>query len=57
MALILMSLHPENGNFEGCTKIVGKMSGLLHIMRLVAVKEIRREADEGDLGPDVADFE
>jgi len=56
MALILMNMNPRNGNFNSCDVIVGKMSGFLHIMRLVAIKEIRRRGDEN---PDLedADFE
>jgi len=56
MALILMSLHAGNGNFDSCNLIVGKMSAFLHIMRLIAVKEIRREADE-DLDMEDGDYE
>ncbi len=56
MALILMSLQAKNGNFDACNLIVGKMSALLHTMRLIAVKEIRREADE-DLDMEDGDYE
>ena len=41
-----MSMNPDHGNFQTCYAMVGKMSALLHIMHLVAVKEIRRKADE-----------
>ncbi len=56
MALILMSMNSNNGNFHTCDFIVGKMSAFLHTMRLVAVKEIRRKADE-DLDLEDADYE
>src|SRR5258708_10712400 len=56
MALMLLSLQEKNGNFDSCYLIVGKMSALLHTMRLVAVKEIRREADE-DLDMEDGDYE
>jgi hypothetical protein len=47
MALILMNVNAnDGGNFNRCSVIAGKLSGFLHIIRLVAVKEIRRQADE-----------
>jgi hypothetical protein len=47
IALILMNVNADDGgNFNRCSVIAGKLSGFLHIMRLVAVKEIRRQADE-----------
>jgi hypothetical protein len=53
MAIILMNMNMDDGgNFNRCSVIAGKLSGFLHIMRLVAVKDIRRQADEGG-GEDV----
>ena len=55
MCLILMNMDPKTGNFMGPDIIAGRMSGLMHIMRLVAVKEIRRLADEEPIVDD-ADY-
>jgi len=51
-----LSLQEKNGNFDSCYLIVGKMSALLHTMHLIAVKEIRREADK-DLDMEDGDYE
>jgi hypothetical protein len=58
MALILMNINVnDGGNFNSCSWIAAKLSGLLHIMRLVAVKEIRIQADGREEEEEDAEFE
>ena len=56
MSLILLNMDPETGNCNFATPDVigGRMSGLLHVMRLVAVRHIYLLASQH---PDLQDAE
>jgi hypothetical protein len=53
--LMLLNLSPNTGHFSSCGTMCGKMSGLLHIFRLVALKEISLAADGEVSVDDVAE--
>ena len=50
--LILLNMNPHDGNFASCSTICSRMSGLLYVFRLVAIREIcvgrNREIEEDE---------
>ncbi len=56
--LMLLNINPQDGNFASCSTICSRMLGLLHIFRLVAIREIHfganQEVQEEESPMDVA---
>lgn len=46
--IMCSAIHPVTGNFERCGSIVSRLSALLHVLRLVAVKSIADKAEDLD---------
>ncbi|KAF9518849.1 hypothetical protein BS47DRAFT_1358509 [Hydnum rufescens UP504] len=55
--IMCSAIDARSGNFEKCGTIVGRLSALLHILRLVAVKSIANKADLLDDSVENPEFE
>ncbi|KAF8318903.1 uncharacterized protein EI90DRAFT_3132882 [Cantharellus anzutake] len=44
--LMLINLHPTTGNFPKCSTISGRLSAMMYLFRVMAVKMIWKEAEK-----------
>ncbi|KAF9502957.1 hypothetical protein BS47DRAFT_1402897 [Hydnum rufescens UP504] len=51
------AIDKSSGNFEKCGTLVGRLSALFHVIRLVAVKSIAKKAEELDETVENPEFE